>query len=126
MFIAICKHQDIQFLNGASEKIHKYHAVEGFNVSFQYNCYGTGVHNWWAVDGSPISCHNPPYPYDCKTEISSADCINTLTLILYNVRLNYTNNFTTYPSKSIVFNYTRIRATAHLSKCRLRIYYMHM
>ena len=122
MCIVACEHQDnVQFLNGSFKKYHDYHAVEGFTVSFQYNCYGTGVVNWWAVDEFPITYHNPPYPYDYKTELSSTDCINTLSLILYNVRLNYTNSFTAFPSKSKVFNDTGISKTAHLSKYILSI-----
>ena len=117
MSIAPCEHQDeIHFLPGMFKKYHDYHAVEGFNVTFSYDCCGSIVSNWWEVDGYPISYHYPPYTYDYKKEISSQNGINILTLILYNVRMNYTNKYTAYPSRSEMFNNSGIKATAHLSE----------
>ena len=39
-----------------------------------------------------------------------------MTLILYNVRMNYTNKYTIHPSRSETFNNNGIKATAHLSE----------
>ena len=115
--IASCEHHnDVNFLPGTFKKYHDYHTVEGLNVTFTYDCYGSIADNWWAVDGYPISRHSAPNTYDYKKELSYEKCINILTLILYNVRMNYTNNYSAYPSRSGTFNRTGLRAIAHLSE----------
>lgn len=101
MSIALCdEHQDdIHFLPGTFRKYSDYHTVEGFNVTFSYDFCGSIVFNWWEVDGFPISHHYPPYTYDYRKENSSENGINILTLILYNVRINYTKNILPIPVK---------------------------
>lgn len=117
-----CEQQgDIEILPVTSQKYHDYHAVEGFDVSFSYDCIGTVVSDWWIVDDYPISYHDSPYPYNYKKKpISSENCINTLTLVLYNIRLNYTNKYIVYLSKDKHFNKNGASATACLSE------YMHV
>ena len=116
MSAAACKDQDLHFLHGTFEKYHDHHAVEGFDVTFSYNCHGTIVAEQWVVDSYPISYHQPPYYYDYKKEVSSKHCINTLTLILYNVKVNYTNKYTVFPSRNKIYDNSGIRAAAHLSE----------
>ena len=100
-------------LSGGAESHHQRHTVEGRNVSFSYRCTGINVSNWWGVDGFEIS-----YPVKFNKSNSSFGCVNTLTLTLYDVSLDYSNAYTAYPSTSTHFNPTGINVTVYLSELK--------
>jgi len=115
IYVAKCK-DIVQFLPHALDNFRHYHTIEGRKVTFSYGCYGTNVFNRWGVDKHPLSEYPPPNSFDFDETNSSVGCVNTFTLTLYHVKLNYTRYYTAYPSKSNEFSTTGINSTVHLSE----------
>ena len=111
IYIVVCK-DIITILPVSLENNHHYHTVEGNEVTFSYKCTGNNVINWWGVGGYPISS----LTYAFNKTSSSVDCVNTLNLTLHNVTLDYSGNYTAYPSTSEHFSTSGINVTAHLSE----------
>ena len=112
--IVVCK-DTVIILPGGLESHHYYHTVEGRNVTFSYKSTGANVINHWGVEGRSIS-KDPPSGVNFNLSNSSVNCVNTLNLALYDVKLDYPTIYTAYPSSAEQFNITGVHITAHLGE----------
>ena len=112
--VVVCN-DAVKILPDGLDSHHYYHTVEGRDVTFLYKCRGANVINHWEVDGRSIS-EDPPNDLKFNLSNSSVDCVNTLTLTLYDVTMDYPTTYTAYPSSAERINTTGVHIAAHLSE----------
>ena len=111
-FIAGCN-DTVWFLPGALHSYFHYHTVVGRDVEISYDCHGRNVVNWWAINGVSLSNKAALYQFD-KHSQNHKNCVDTLTLRLLHVHINYTGDYFAYPSKDTEFSTDGIHKIVHL------------
>ena len=84
-------------------------------MEISYDCHGRNVVNWWAINGVSLLDQAALYQFD-KHSQNLKYCVDTLTLRLLKVHLNYTGDYVAYPSKDTEFSTDGIHKIVHLGK----------